>query len=37
VAAPDVAAKELGWKAKLGYPEMVQSAWETWQQVASAT
>ena len=36
VASPALAAKELGWTAKLGYPEMVQSAWETWRQVAAA-
>jgi UDP-glucose 4-epimerase len=36
VAAPDLAQKELGWTAKLGYPEMVQSAWDTWRKVADA-
>lgn len=30
VAAPALAAKELGWTARLGYPEIVQSAWDTW-------
>jgi UDP-glucose 4-epimerase len=36
VASPALAAKELGWTAAFGYPEMVQSAWETWRQVADA-
>ena len=36
VASPALAAKELGWTARFGYPEMVQSAWETWRKVAEA-
>ena len=32
----ELAAKELGWTARLGYPEMVQSAWDTWRKVADA-
>jgi len=36
VASPALAAKELGWTARFGYPEMVQSAWETWRKVADA-
>jgi UDP-glucose 4-epimerase len=36
VAAAELAAKELGWTARLGFREMVQSAWDTWQQVAAS-
>jgi UDP-glucose 4-epimerase len=36
VASPALAAKELGWTAKLGHAEMVQSAWDTWRKVADA-
>ncbi|BDH06660.1 MULTISPECIES: UDP-glucose 4-epimerase GalE [Streptomyces] len=31
VASADRAAAELGWRARLGVPEMVGSAWEGWQ------
>jgi UDP-glucose 4-epimerase len=34
VASPELAGRQLGWTAKLGYPEMVQSAWDTWRKVA---
>ena len=31
----ELADKELGWTARFGYPEMVRSAWETWQEIAA--
>ncbi|MFI8347037.1 UDP-glucose 4-epimerase GalE [Streptomyces sp. NPDC085596] len=31
VASAERAAAELGWRARLGVPEMVASAWEGWQ------
>ncbi|MFD4790796.1 UDP-glucose 4-epimerase GalE [Streptomyces sp. NPDC058459] len=31
VASAERAAAELGWRARLGVPEMVGSAWEGWQ------
>lgn len=34
VASADRAAKDLGWTARFGYQEMVESAWATWRQVA---
>jgi UDP-glucose 4-epimerase len=34
VGSAELAAKELGWTARFGYPEMVQSAWDTWRAVA---
>jgi UDP-glucose 4-epimerase len=36
VASAELAAKELGWTARFGYPEMVQSAWDTWKLVAGS-
>ena len=36
VASPQLAAKELGWTARFGYPDMVKSAWDTWRKVADA-
>lgn len=33
VASAELAAKELGWTARFGYPEMVETAWTTWLQV----
>jgi UDP-glucose 4-epimerase len=35
VAAAERAARDLGWTARFGYPEMVESAWTTWQEVAA--
>jgi UDP-glucose 4-epimerase len=34
VGSADLAARELGWTARFGYRDMVQSAWDTWQQVS---
>ncbi|MEU6818509.1 UDP-glucose 4-epimerase GalE [Streptomyces sp. NPDC046860] len=33
VASAERAAAELGWRARLGVPEMVGSAWEGWQRL----
>jgi UDP-glucose 4-epimerase len=30
VASADLALKELGWSARYGVREMVESAWEGW-------
>jgi len=35
VASAALAEKELGWTARFDYPEMVQSAWTTWQEIAA--
>ena len=35
VGSAELAAKELGWTARFGYPEMVRSAWTTWQEIAA--
>ena len=34
VGSADLAAKDLGWLARFEAPEMVESAWRTWRQVA---
>ncbi len=37
VGSAERAGQELGWRARFGYREMVETAWETWQQVAART
>lgn len=34
VASPELAQRELGWRAAADYEEMVRSAWDTWQETA---
>lgn len=35
VGSAELAAKDLGWKARFDYRDMVESAWQTWRQVAA--
>jgi UDP-glucose 4-epimerase len=34
VGSAELAATQLGWTARFGYPEMVESAWTAWQKAA---
>jgi UDP-glucose 4-epimerase len=36
VGSAELAAKQLGWTARFGYPEMVDTAWDAWRKVADA-
>jgi UDP-glucose 4-epimerase len=35
VGSVELAARDLGWKARFDTRDMVRSAWETWQQIAA--